>query len=113
MVPIEHASASPHGPICDESPDPISDVMLLAGAGDGFSTYAQFDDLAFVTSDHIERFPLVKSVLKELGAIVGDNCRGPEARRALTRSATKAKAEGRKILIAPEGDLATVGVHFR
>jgi len=84
-----------------------------ASYGDGFSIYAQFDDLAFVTGDHLERFPLMKTVLKKLGAIVVDNCGGPEARRALTRSAADANAEGRKILIFPEGHLAPVGVYYR
>ena len=84
-----------------------------ASYGDGFSIYAQFDDLAFVTGDHLERFPLFKTVLKKLGAIVVDSCGGPEARRALTRSAAEAHAEGRKILIYPEGALAPVGEYFR
>jgi 1-acyl-sn-glycerol-3-phosphate acyltransferase len=84
-----------------------------ASYGDGFSIFAQFDDLAFVTGDHLERFPLLKTVLAKLGAIVVDNCGGPEARRALTRSAADANAEGRRILIYPEGHLAPVGVHFR
>src|SRR5580658_10523891 len=76
-----------------------------ASYGDGFSIYAQFDDLAFVTGDHLERFPLFKQVLGKLGAIVVDNCGGPEARAALTRSAAHAHDEGRKILIYPEGHL--------
>jgi 1-acyl-sn-glycerol-3-phosphate acyltransferase len=84
-----------------------------ASYGDGFSIYAHFDDLAFVTGDHLERFPLFKTVLKKLGAIVVDNCGGPEARKALAASAAEAHAEGRKILIYPEGHLAPVGVKFR
>ena len=84
-----------------------------ASYGDGFSIYAHFDDLAFVTGDHLERFPLFKTVLSKLGAIVVDSCGGPEARRALSDSAAKANAEGRKILIYPEGHLAPVGVKFR
>jgi len=52
-------------------------------------------------------------VLAKLGAIVVDNCGGPEARKALTHSAANANAEGRKILIYPEGHLAPVGVRFR
>lgn len=84
-----------------------------ASYGDGFSIYAQFDDLAFVTGDHLERFPLMKQVLAKFGAIVVDNCGGPEARKALTQSAAQAHAEGRKILIFPEGHLAPVGVKFR
>ena len=84
-----------------------------ASYGDGFSAYAQFEDLAFVTGDDLERFPLLKTVLAKLGAIVVDNCGGPEARAALSRSAAHAHAEGRKILIYPEGHLAPVGVRFR
>jgi 1-acyl-sn-glycerol-3-phosphate acyltransferase len=81
--------------------------------GDGFCTYSQFDDLAFVTGDHLERFPLLASVLQKLGAIVVNSCGGPEARKALSESAAEAKAENRKILIYPEGHLAKVGEHFR
>jgi 1-acyl-sn-glycerol-3-phosphate acyltransferase len=81
--------------------------------GDGFCAYSQFDDLAFVTGDHLERFPLFKTVLKKLGAIVVNNCGGPEARKALSHSAAEAHAENRIILIYPEGHLAPVGVHFR
>jgi 1-acyl-sn-glycerol-3-phosphate acyltransferase len=81
--------------------------------GDGFCVYSQFDDLAFVTGDHLERLPLLKGVLRKLGAIVVDSCGGPEARKALTESAAQAKAEGRKILIYPEGHLAKVGERFR
>jgi 1-acyl-sn-glycerol-3-phosphate acyltransferase len=84
-----------------------------ASYGDGFSIYAQFDDLAFVTGDHLERFPLFKTVLKKLGAIVVDSCGGSEARRSLSRYAAEAHAEGRKILIYPEGALAPVGVKYR
>lgn len=81
--------------------------------GDGFCVYSQFDDLAFVTGNHLERFPLMRTVLAKFGAIVVDNCGGLEARRALTESAEKARAEGRRILIYPEGHLAKVGERFR
>jgi 1-acyl-sn-glycerol-3-phosphate acyltransferase len=81
--------------------------------GDGFCVYSQFDDLAFVTGDHLERFPLLGTILRKLGAIVVNSCGGPEARQALSQSAAQAKAEGRKILIYPEGHLAKVGERFR
>jgi 1-acyl-sn-glycerol-3-phosphate acyltransferase len=81
--------------------------------GDGFCVYSQFEDLAFVTGDHLERFPLLARVLQKLGAIVVNNCGGSEARRALVASAAQAKAEGRRILIYPEGNLAKVGERFR
>lgn len=81
--------------------------------GDGFCAYSQFGDLAFVTGDHLERFPLFKTILKKVGAIVVDSCGGVEARKALSRTAGEANAEGRTILIYPEGALAPVGVHYR
>ena len=81
--------------------------------GDGFCVYSQFDDLAFVTGDHLVRFPLLGTVLSKLGAIVVDNCGGPEARKALAESASKARDEGRRILIYPEGNLAKAGERFR
>lgn len=81
--------------------------------GDGFCVYDQFDDLAFVTGDHLERFPLMATVLRKLGAIVVNNCGGPEARRALSERAAVARAEDRRILVYPEGHLARVGEKFR
>ena len=81
--------------------------------GDGFATYDQFDDLAFVTGDHLEKFPLLGTVLNKLGAIVVNNCGGREARDSLKLSGATAHAECRKILIYPEGNLAKVGEKFR
>ena len=81
--------------------------------GDGFATYDQFDDLAFVTGDHLEKFPLLGTVLRKLGAIVVNNCGGREARDSLKQSGATAHAEGRKILIYPEGNLAKTGEKFR
>ncbi|MDY6922598.1 MAG: lysophospholipid acyltransferase family protein [Pseudomonadota bacterium] len=81
--------------------------------GDGFATYDQFDDLAFVTGDHLEKFPLLGTVLRKLGAIVVNNCGGRDAREALQQRAADAHAAGRKILIYPEGNLARIGEKFR
>ncbi|HEX8469683.1 MAG TPA: lysophospholipid acyltransferase family protein [Brevundimonas sp.] len=81
--------------------------------GDGFATYDQFDDLAFVTGDHLEKFPLLGAVLKKLGAIVVNSCGGREARDSLKQRGADAHAEGRKILIYPEGHLAKVGEKYR
>ena len=81
--------------------------------GDGFSVYDRFQDLAFVTGDHLEKFPLMATVLRKLGAIVVNNCGGREAREALQQRASDAHAAGRKILIYPEGNLAKVGEKFR
>jgi 1-acyl-sn-glycerol-3-phosphate acyltransferase len=81
--------------------------------GDGFCVYDQFEDLAFVTGDHLEKFPLMATVLRKLGAIVVNNCGGREARDSLKRRGADAHREGRKILIYPEGNLAKVGEKFR
>lgn len=81
--------------------------------GDGFLMYVQFDDVAFVTGDHLERFPLVPKVLEKLGAIVIDNCGGPEARKDLAQSFAKAAEDKRIVLIYPEGHLCKVGEHKR
>ena len=81
--------------------------------GDGFVMFANVDNLSFVTGDHLEKFPLVGSILKKFGAIVVDSCGGPEAREALSKSAAQVAAEGRRILIYPEGHLAAPGERFR
>lgn len=81
--------------------------------GDGFATYDQFDDLAFVTGDHLEKFPLLGVVLSKLGAIVVNNCGGREARESLKQRGADAHREDRRILIYPEGNLAKVGEKFR
>lgn len=82
--------------------------------GDGFLIYPEIPDLAFVTGDHLERFPLVSGILKKLGAIVIDTCGGGEKKASsLANGMNKAKADGRRVLIYPEGHLAPVGYHFR
>lgn len=82
--------------------------------GDGFLIYPEISDLAFVTGDHLERFPLVGGILKKLGAIVIDTCGGGEKKASsLANGMSKAKADGRRVLIYPEGHLAPVGYHFR
>ena len=94
---------------------PAGDFILApkhASYGDGFSIYGEVDDLAIVTGDHLERFPLLKTVLTKLGAIVVKRCGGPEARQALSETAAAAHEAGRKILIYPEGALAPVGVRY-
>ena len=81
--------------------------------GDGFVMFAHVPNLAFVTGDHLERIPLLRGILRKFGAIVVDNCGGPEARRALAERAAAAHADGRRILIYPEGNLAKPGERFR
>jgi 1-acyl-sn-glycerol-3-phosphate acyltransferase len=81
--------------------------------GDGFFMLSHVQDLAFVTGDHLERFPFVANVLKKLGAIVVDNCGGPEARKDLADSFKAAADQGRSVLIYPEGHLSKVGEHHK
>lgn len=81
--------------------------------GDGFSIYSQFDDLAFVTGDHLEKYPLMATLLRKLGAIVVNNCGGHEARKALSERSAEAHKDGRHILIYPEGHLNAPGTYRR
>ena len=82
--------------------------------GDGFATFSQFEDLAFVTGDHLEKFPLVGGILRKMEAIVVDSCGGAAARERLVDvELARAKQVGRRILIYPEGRLAPVGYHYR
>lgn len=94
-------------------PPPFILAPKHSSYGDGFLMYVQFADVAFVTGDHLERFPLVPKVLEKLGAIVIDNCGGPEARKDLAASFRKAADEKRIVLIYPEGHLTKVGEHKR
>ncbi len=80
--------------------------------GDGFCMYAQFEDLAFVIGAHMEKYFMVGPILKKLGAIVVDQSGGREAQRRLMSDAKTVRAEGRRILIYPEGHLAPIGTRF-
>ena len=80
---------------------------------DGFCVYSQFDDVAPVIGDHMEKFPLVGGILEKLGAIVVNNCGGRKARNALANNAAQASQEGRRILIYPEGHLSRPGERHR
>jgi 1-acyl-sn-glycerol-3-phosphate acyltransferase len=94
-------------------PPPFIVAPKHSSYGDGFMMYVQFDDVAFATGDHLERFPLVPKVLEKLGAIVIDNCGGSEARRDLAASFSKAAEDKRIVLIYPEGHLTKLDEHKR
>jgi 1-acyl-sn-glycerol-3-phosphate acyltransferase len=82
--------------------------------GDGFAMMSTLPDLAFVTGDHLEKFPLLGGILRKMGAIVVDNCGGAYARaRLVDVELKKAQSENRRILIYPEGQLAPVGERYR
>jgi len=81
--------------------------------GDGFVVFSQFFDLSFVTGDHLEKFMTLKHILRKAGAVVIDNCGGTDARDRLQTEAEKVRAEGRKLLIYPEGHLSAPGEQRR
>ena len=82
--------------------------------GDGFLTYSEVPGLVFVTGDHLEKIPLLSGILKKLGAIVINTCGGGDMKAAsLTEGMKRASAEGKRILIYPEGHLAPVDYKMR
>lgn len=82
--------------------------------GDGFVMFSQFYDLAFVTGDHLEKFPVVGGILRKAGAIIVDNCGGAYARaRLVDLEMAKAREDNRRILIYPEGHLSPIGQRHR
>lgn len=81
--------------------------------GDGFCSFSAVDDLVFVTGNHLEKIPLLKGVLRKIGAIVVDNCGGGNSREDLNRGADRAFQDGKRILIYPEGHLSKPGTHHR
>ncbi|MGL4404938.1 MAG: lysophospholipid acyltransferase family protein [Notoacmeibacter sp.] len=81
--------------------------------GDGFAMFSQFEDLSFVTGDHLEKMPLVGSILRKMGAVVVASCGGVESRTKLTdKGVSKAKSEGRPVLIYPEGRIVPPGLYY-
>ena len=81
--------------------------------GDGFCMFSQFDDLSFVTGDHLEKMPIVGSILRKMGAVVVASCGGVESRVKLTDSGvSKAKSKGRPVLIYPEGRIVPAGLYY-
>jgi 1-acyl-sn-glycerol-3-phosphate acyltransferase len=81
--------------------------------GDGIVLFSQFKDLSFVTGDHLEKFMTLKQILRKAGAVVIDNCGGSDARDKLQENAMQVHAEGRKLLIYPEGHLSRIGTQHR
>lgn len=82
--------------------------------GDGFLIYPEVANLSFVTGDHLERFPLVGRILRKLGAIIIDTCGGGDRKaRSLAEGMEKAREQGIRILVYPEGHLAAPGTHYR
>lgn len=81
--------------------------------GDGFGQMQFFGDVAFVTGDHLEKFPLLSGILKKIGAIVVDSCGGSKMRNRLSGAFEIAASEGRNVLIFPEGHLVKIGERIK
>lgn len=80
--------------------------------GDGYCMFSQFDDLAFVTGDQLDKIPVVRQILRKMEAVVVKSCGGVEERAKLTSDdLNQARDQGRRILIYPEGQLVEAGYH--
>jgi 1-acyl-sn-glycerol-3-phosphate acyltransferase len=78
--------------------------------GDGFCMFSQFDDLAFISGDHLDKLPLIGRILRKMGAVMVTGCGNVEDRAKVTQDGVgKARQDGRAILIYPEGRLTPVG----
>lgn len=97
---------------------PESGAYIIAAKhqswGDGYMIYPEIKDLVFVTGDHLERIPLLRGILRKLGAVVIDTCGGGQRKAAsLAEGMARVKREGQRILIYPEGHLAPVDHKMR
>jgi 1-acyl-sn-glycerol-3-phosphate acyltransferase len=96
----------------------LPDEPVVIGAkhqswGDGFVMLSEFAQLSFVAGDHLYKFPLVGRILKKIGAIVLSNGGGEQAQARLNEGIDALKADGRDVLIYPEGHLSAVGEKHR
>ena len=81
--------------------------------GDGLVMFSEFDDLSFVTGDHLEKFLFLKRILAKMNAVVIDNCGGVDARERMAQTSQIVREQGRRILIYPEGHLSKIGTQHR
>ncbi|MGB3455922.1 MAG: 1-acyl-sn-glycerol-3-phosphate acyltransferase [Litorimonas sp.] len=77
--------------------------------GDGIVMFHQFDDLSFVTGDHLEKFWGLKVILAKMNAVVVEHCGGAANRARMAETSARVREQGRRILIYPEGHLSRVG----
>lgn len=94
---------------------PMEGPVIIAAKhqsyGDGIIMFHQFDDLSFVTGDHLEKFWLIKVILAKMNAVVVETCGGADARARMAETSKVVREQGRRILIYPEGHLSQVGTH--
>ena len=81
--------------------------------GDGFVLFSQFNDLSFVTGDHLEKYLFIKRILAKMNAVVIDSCGGSKVREKFAQTTQIVREQGRRILIFPEGHLSEIGTHHR
>jgi 1-acyl-sn-glycerol-3-phosphate acyltransferase len=81
--------------------------------GDGPVMFSSVKDISFIADNHIEKFWVIRRILSKIGAVMVDNCGGPEQRERMMEISQRVKDQGRKILIYPEGHLSKVGTHHR
>ena len=79
--------------------------------GDGIALFSQFDDLSFVTGDHLERFLFLKRILAKMNAVVVSQCGGVDQRKKMNETSRIVREQGRRLLIYPEGHLSQVGTY--
>jgi len=96
---------------------PAEGAVILAAKhqsyGDGFVIFSQFNDLSFVTDDHLEKYWGLKRILSKMNAVVIDNCGGSDSREKMEKQAADVRRDGRRLLIFPEGHLSKVGTRHR
>lgn len=96
---------------------PKSGPYILASKhqseADGIVLLALVGDLAFVAMKAVAKYPLVGPVLRKLEMVLVDTDGGACERATLAEGGRKAAAEGRAILIYPEGTLMKVGERGR
>lgn len=96
---------------------PASGPVIIASKhqsyGDGFVIFSDFEDLSFVTGDHLEKYWGLKRILTKMNAVVIDSCGGSDSRKKMEAQAEKIRNEGRRLLIFPEGHLSKIGTHHK
>ena len=102
-----HVSGHEHVP----SDGPIIIAAKHQSYGDGIVMFHQFDDLSFVTGDHLQKFWLLKVILAKMNAVVVDSCGGAATRAKMAETSARVREQGRRILIYPEGHLSRIGTH--
>lgn len=94
---------------------PPSGPVIIAAKhqsyGDGLIMFHQFDDLSFVTGDHLEKFWLIKVILAKMNAVVVESCGGAATQARMAEVGKLVREQGRRILIYPEGHLSQVGTY--